>query len=59
MPDRVGMRPSLVAESRVAFRNRLIFKGSDPLQRARFPYRSGIVTFPADLPDASRDAEHR
>ena len=59
VPDRVGMRPYLVAVSPVAFRNRLIFTGPDPLQRARFPYRSGTVTFPASYPHSLRDTERR
>lgn len=47
VPDRPGLRGYLLAASPVAFRNRLIFTGPDPLQRARFPYRRGVVAFPA------------
>lgn len=50
VPDRVGMRSFLIAASPVAFRNRLIFTGPDPLQRARFPYGRGTVSFPAAYP---------
>lgn len=46
VPDRPGLRGFLVAASPVAFRNRLIFTGPDPLQRARFPYRRGLSVFP-------------
>ena len=52
VPDRPGMRAYLVAASPVAFRTRLIFTGPDPLQRARFPYGRGTVTFPAAYPPA-------
>ena len=47
VPDRPGLRGYLLAASPVAFRNRLIFTGPDPLQRARFPGRRGTVEFPA------------
>ena len=50
VPDRGGMRSFLIAASPVAFRTRLIFTGPDPLQRARFPYRRGVVAFPASHP---------
>ncbi len=53
VPDRPGLRGYLIAVSPVAFRNRLIFTGPDPLQRARFPYRRGVVEFPGAYP-ASR-----
>lgn len=46
VPDRPGLRGYLLAVSPVSFRNRLIFTGPDPLQRARFPYRHGILEFP-------------
>ena len=57
VPDRTGMRAYLVAASPVAFRTRLIFTGPDPLQRARFPYGRGTVTFPAAYPRRSSEAE--
>ncbi len=47
VPDRPGLRGYLLAASPVAFRNRLIFTGPDPLQRARFPRSRGTVEFPA------------
>ena len=53
------MRAYLIAVSPVAFRTRLIFTGPDPLQRARFPYGRGTVTFPSAYPrgpDAATDA---
>ena len=50
VPDRPGLRGYLLAASPVAFRNRLIFTGPDPLQRARFPYHRGTVDFPAVYP---------
>ena len=40
VPDERRLRPFLFCVSPVAFRTRLIFTGSDPLQRARFPYDS-------------------
>lgn len=55
VPDRAGMRAFLIAVSPVAFRNRLIFTGPDPLQRARFPYHRGVVTFSEGHP-AGRSA---
>lgn len=50
VPDRPGMRGYLVCVSPVAFRVRLIFTGPDPLQRARFPYRRGVLRLPMDYP---------
>lgn len=54
VPDRPGLRGYLLAASPVAFRTRLIFTGPDPLQRARFPYGSGAVEFPARYPSPPR-----
>ena len=48
VPDRRAFRGYLLAVSPVAFRTRLIFTGPDPLQRARFPYRRGVVSMPFD-----------
>lgn len=46
VPDEARLRRSLFLASPVAFRTRLIFTGPDPLQRARFPYRRGVVLAP-------------
>ena len=54
MPDRPDMRGYMLAVTPVAFRVRLIFTGPDPLQRARFPYRDGVIDPPLTYPpDAS------
>ena len=53
VPDRKAFRGYLLAVSPVAFRTRLIFTGPDPLQRARFPYRRGVVRMPSDSFDTS------
>lgn len=53
VPDRKAFRGYLLAVSPVAFRTRLIFTGPDPLQRARFPYRRGVVSMPFDHFDTS------
>ncbi|KAB1075107.1 hypothetical protein [Methylobacterium planeticum] len=52
VPDERNLRPYLICVSPVAFRARLIFTGPDPLQRARFPYRRGVVSFPDSFPGA-------
>ena len=54
MPDRPDMRGYMLAVTPVAFRVRLVFTGPDPLQRARFPYRDGVIDPPLTYPpDAS------
>ncbi|MCJ2052685.1 hypothetical protein [Methylobacterium sp. J-070] len=50
VPDDRALRGYLLCVSPVAFRTRLIFTGPDPLQRARFPYRHGVITMPAEHP---------
>lgn len=49
-PNEPRLRAYLVCVSPVAFRARLIFTGPDPLQRARFPYRGGVVALPLTYP---------
>lgn len=53
LPDEEAIRGYLLGASPVAFRARLIFVGSDPLQRARFPYGDGTRTLPRDFPRRS------
>ena len=50
VPDRPDMRGYMLAVTPVAFRVRLVFTGPDPLQRARFPYRDGVVDPPLTYP---------
>lgn len=50
VPDDKALRHYLLCVSPVAFRTRLIFTGPDPLQRARFPYRRGVITMPPEYP---------
>ncbi len=50
VPDETALRGYLLCVSPVAFRTRLIFTGPDPLQRARFPYRRGVITMPPEHP---------
>ncbi|MCJ2072713.1 hypothetical protein MKK75_28640 [Methylobacterium sp. J-030] len=50
VPDERALRGYLICVSPVAFRARLIFTGPDPLQRARFPYRRGVITMPPEHP---------
>ena len=57
VPDVPGLRGYLLAVSPVSFRVRLIFTGPDPLQRARFPYRRGVVDIPMDYPQASAEGD--
>lgn len=54
VPDEDAVRGYLLGASPVAFRARLIFIGSDPLQRARFPYRDGTRTLPHVFPSRAR-----
>ncbi|MER2265377.1 hypothetical protein [Methylobacterium oxalidis] len=50
IPNERNLRGYLICVSPVAFRARLIFTGPDPLQRARFPYHRGVVTWPMEYP---------
>ena len=50
VPHRPDMRGYMLAVTPVAFRVRLIFTGPDPLQRARFPDRAGVVDPPLTYP---------
>ena len=50
VPDEANLRDYLLCVSPVSFRVRLIFTGSEPLQRARFPYHKGTWTLPMDYP---------
>lgn len=50
VPDDKSLRGSLLCVSPMAFRTRLIFTGPDPLQRARFPYRRGVIAMPPEHP---------
>ena len=52
-PDDRAIRRYLICVSPVSFRARLIFTGPDPLQRARFPYRRGVIRLPMTYPPAS------
>ena len=53
VPDEDAVRGYLLGASPASFRARLIFVGSDPLQRARFPYDEGTRTLPHDFPPRS------
>ena len=57
-PDTKALRGYLLCVSPVAFRTRLIFTGPDPLQRARFPYRRGVVTMPMSYPPLLEASEN-
>ena len=46
MPPSLALQSLLLAESPPAFRARLIFTGSEPLQRARFPHGVAKVRMP-------------
>lgn len=50
IPNERNLRGYLICVSPVAFRARLIFTGPDPLQRARFPYHRGVLTWPMEHP---------
>lgn len=50
VPDLPDMRGYMLAVAPVGFRVRLIFTGPDPLQRARFPYRHGVIAPPLTYP---------
>ncbi|WP_342108574.1 hypothetical protein [Methylobacterium sp. SI9] len=57
VPDERALRGYLICVSPVAFRTRLIFTGPDPLQRARFPYRRGVITMPPEHPPGALPRE--
>lgn len=52
VPDLPDMRGDMLAVAPVGLRVTPIFTGPDPLQRARFPYRHGVISPPLDYPPA-------
>lgn len=50
VPDEHNLRTYRLCVSPVSFHPRLIFTGPDPLQRARLPYRRGVVRMPLTFP---------
>lgn len=56
VPDERNLRTYRLCVSPVSFRPRLIFTGPDPLQRARFPYRRGVVRMPLTFPQGPEAA---
>ena len=57
VPDEKCVWDYLLCVSPGSFRARLIFTGSEPLQRARFPYHKGTPTLPMTYPPAKERTE--